>query len=79
MVMRPDILQFGLEMESQMKANDEVKGDSWKTMSNARLLELLNNSRKKLEMANTPKEGRKHVVNIANYSMMLWHNNGEKE
>lgn len=79
MTMRPEILQFGLEMESQMKANEKEKGDSWKEMHNRELLKLLNESHKRLVMANTKKEGRKHAVNVANYSMMIWQNNREEK
>jgi len=75
MGVRPEILAFVLAMEEKMKANDSKKGGSWKQMSEPQLYNMLAHELKEYLDFNDPNE----LVDVANFSMMIWFNEVEQD
>ena len=91
---RKEILQFALQMEGRMKANDKEKGDSWKTRDLDGLgmkfykafrdfREIVSGvypgSKKKHSKKRLRKLLRSKLVDIGNLAMMLHHRLGAKK
>lgn len=72
---RPEIMAFAEAMEAMMARHDEKKGDSWKTMSEEDLIDLMGehveNWWNDYEYgSDIPPDD---YVDIANIAMMIWH------
>ena len=70
---RPELKEFMLACEAELKRHDAIKGDSWKNMSLRELEGLFNEHY--AEWLNTL-EGdylAEGYIDIANLAMMLWH------
>ena len=77
--MRTELKVFAEEMENILQANDAKKGDSFKTMPEQELYNLL--SAKILTYQHIRESGsdtRHELLDIANYCMMLYYREGTR-
>ncbi len=71
---RPELKEFMLACEAELKRHDTEKGDSWKEMELPSLITLFS-----VAMANwydkpiKSQENNDQLIDIANFAMMLWY------
>lgn len=70
----PELKEFVLEMESELKRHDREKGDSWKSMPMSELVDIFYTSMCKLKYVDVV-DGKEcnQLIDIANLAMMVWY------
>ncbi len=71
-----DMKAFTNKMAFVMSSNHIVKGDSFKNMSWAQLMDMLV---KQIEDMQLDPDREPYFVNIANYAWMLWENHKQED
>lgn len=74
-LLRSELREFADEMERELRRHDSRKGDSWKTMNEVVLSEMIADVWDKLEDLDheNREQERSELVDLSNLSMMLWH------
>lgn len=70
--MRKEIQEFAEQMEKVMAAQDATKGDSWKSMTAEKLVQLMNTKLKGGRAHYGFGEYPNDYVDVANFCMMVW-------
>jgi len=79
--LRNDVAEFATAMEQKLRFHDDVRGDTYKCMTDKELLERLKEELEEVENNDyfrPPETIMDELIDVANFAMMLYSNMGRR-